>query len=187
MPFAYFAPQPIAAIAGLVTIVFQLLLIAGGNLSWLNWATIALAIPTLTTAGSHGCRLACRGSARKPARSVSCWRARSVVCILSIPPVANMISPAQLMNYSFNQIHLVNTYGAFGSVTRTRGEIVIEGTERHRVDGADKWRDTRSRVSQAIRRGAHANRPLSPAIGLADVVCGDVHACRAPMVPKAAR
>src|SRR5437762_2660403 len=47
VPFAYFAPQPIASIAGLVTIVFQLVLIVSGNLSWLNWITIVLCIPTL--------------------------------------------------------------------------------------------------------------------------------------------
>src|SRR5262249_7361308 len=47
VPFAYFAPQPIASIAGLVTIVFQLVLIVSGNLSWLNWLTIVLCIPTI--------------------------------------------------------------------------------------------------------------------------------------------
>ena len=45
VPFAYFAPQPIAAIGGLVTIAFQLVLIVSGNLSWLNWLTIVLSIP----------------------------------------------------------------------------------------------------------------------------------------------
>jgi len=32
------------------------------------------------------------------------------------------------MNFSFNPIHLVNAYGAFGSITRVRYEIVVEGT-----------------------------------------------------------
>jgi hypothetical protein len=32
------------------------------------------------------------------------------------------------MNASFNRLHLVNTYGAFGSVTRVRREVVVEGT-----------------------------------------------------------
>jgi hypothetical protein len=31
------------------------------------------------------------------------------------------------MNASFNRWHLVNTYGAFGSVTKTRYEVVLEG------------------------------------------------------------
>ena len=35
-PFGYFLPQPIASIAGLTTIAFQALIMAGGNLSWLN-------------------------------------------------------------------------------------------------------------------------------------------------------
>jgi hypothetical protein len=41
VPFLYyFAPQPLAAIGGLLTIAFQLTLIASGNLSWLNWITM---------------------------------------------------------------------------------------------------------------------------------------------------
>ena len=32
------------------------------------------------------------------------------------------------MNAPYNVLHLVNTYGAFGSITRRRHEIVIEGT-----------------------------------------------------------
>jgi len=47
VPFAYFAPQPFAAIAGLVTILFQSTLIVSGNLSWLNWLTLVLCVPTL--------------------------------------------------------------------------------------------------------------------------------------------
>src|SRR5437588_5191967 len=36
VPFAYFAPQPFCGIAGLLTIVFQAILMLSGNLSWLN-------------------------------------------------------------------------------------------------------------------------------------------------------
>ena len=32
------------------------------------------------------------------------------------------------MNASFDRLHLVNTYGAFGSVTKVRREVIIEGT-----------------------------------------------------------
>ncbi len=49
VPFAYFAPQPIATVAGLITIVFQLLLMLSGNLSFLNLLTIVIAIPMLDT------------------------------------------------------------------------------------------------------------------------------------------
>ena len=47
VPFGYFAPQPFATIAGLLTILFQLLLMLSGNLSFLNLLTIVLAIPML--------------------------------------------------------------------------------------------------------------------------------------------
>ena len=47
VPFLYFAPQPFAAIGGFLTIAFQLMLIGSGNLSWLNWITIVLCVPTL--------------------------------------------------------------------------------------------------------------------------------------------
>ncbi len=63
------------------------------------------------------------------------------VAVLSIGPVLNMLSPNQLMNYSFSPLHLVNTYGAFGSITRTRGEIVIEGTDDWPVTERTIWRE----------------------------------------------
>jgi hypothetical protein len=47
VPFLYCAPQPFAAAAGLVTLASQLILIVSGNLSWLNWLTIVLAIATI--------------------------------------------------------------------------------------------------------------------------------------------
>ena len=38
----------------------------------------------------------------------------------SIRPAINLLSSRQLMNASFEPLHLVNTYGAFGSVSRQR-------------------------------------------------------------------
>ena len=43
-----FAPQPFASIAGVITIIFQGVLIVSGNLSWLNWLTVILAIPLIS-------------------------------------------------------------------------------------------------------------------------------------------
>jgi len=51
-----------------------------------------------------------------------------LISYLSINPVMNMASKRQMMNYSFDNFHLVNTYGAFGSVGKVRNEIIIEGT-----------------------------------------------------------
>jgi hypothetical protein len=47
---------------------------------------------------------------------------------LSWWPARNLLARRQLMNASFNRWHLVNAYGAFGSVTQERDEVVVEGT-----------------------------------------------------------
>jgi hypothetical protein len=142
VPFGYFAPQPIAGIAALATISFQLVLIVSGNLSWLNWLTIVLCIPLLPDRflswlpvtppvldGPH------------PAHRVVVYALVVLVAVLSIGPARNLFSSRQLMNYSFNRLHLVNSYGAFGTITRTRYEIVIEGTDDAVIGEQTKWRE----------------------------------------------
>ncbi len=64
-----------------------------------------------------------------------------MVAVLSIPPVINMIRPGQLMNASFNPLQLVNTYGAFGSITRTRYEVIVEGTADASPGDSAQWRE----------------------------------------------
>ncbi len=60
----------------------------------------------------------------------------ALVVVLSWWPVRNMASSRQRMNASFNPLHLVNSYGAFGSITRTRYEVVVEGTTDVEPDAA---------------------------------------------------
>jgi hypothetical protein len=43
------------------------------------------------------------------------------------------------MNFSYNPIHLVNSYGAFGSVTKKRFEIIIEGTREEILSEETIW------------------------------------------------
>jgi hypothetical protein len=66
------------------------------------------------------------------------------VALMSIGPVMNMLSPRQMMNASSDPLHLVNTYGAFGSVTRERYEIVLEGTDDSRLTDRTTWREYRA-------------------------------------------
>jgi Lipase maturation factor len=47
---------------------------------------------------------------------------------LSVAPVQNLMSQRQIMNTSFDSFSIVNTYGAFGVVSRERIELVIQGT-----------------------------------------------------------
>src|SRR5580698_3937386 len=59
---------------------------------------------------------------------MSLYVVAGVAMLLSIGPVMNMLSPRHMMNASFEPLHLVNTYGAFGSITRTRYEVILEGS-----------------------------------------------------------
>ncbi len=125
-----FAPQPVASIAGILIIISQLWLVQSGNYSWLNFMTIAVAFPTV----SDGVIQSVFGVGVPEVEGAPGWFTAATYClaalvvVLSIPPVKNLCSRRQLMNYSFNRYHLVNTYGAFGSVTQERHEVVIEGT-----------------------------------------------------------
>src|SRR5262249_49808528 len=118
-------------------VAFQILLIVSGNLSWLNWLSITIAVACFDDGALRAlCPLEFRSALKRLSSSRPMSRARkglvyalfSVVGVLSINPVVNLFSPAQRMNSSFDPLYLVNTYGAFGSVGRERYEIVIEGT-----------------------------------------------------------
>jgi hypothetical protein len=130
VPWSYFLPAPICYWAGGLTILFQITLILSGNLSWLNYITIVLAIPCFDdrflarlidiphTVPAH----------MSWPHTIVVAAAATIVLALSWWPTRNLFSRRQLMNASFDPLHLVNTYGAFGAVTRDRYEIVIKGT-----------------------------------------------------------
>jgi len=141
-PAALFLPQPAAAIAAILTILFQLVLIVSGNLSWLNWLTIVLAFAALDDRWLAWLPIR-RPEVRRPTRvhRAAVYALAGVVALLSVGPVVNMLSSEQVMNTSFEPLHLVNTYGAFGTVTRVRDEIVVEGTDAAALDGQTVWRE----------------------------------------------
>jgi len=142
VPFAYFAPQPFASIAGIITIVFQGVLIVSGNLSWLNWLTVVLCIPLISDKWLAWLPVHPPADfAAVPAYHITMYVVAAGVALLSIAPVLNMLSPRQMMNASFEPLHLVNTYGAFGSITRERYEIVLEGTDEANLTDMTKWRE----------------------------------------------
>ena len=142
-PFGYFLPQPVASVAAIVTIIFQGLICASGNLSWLNVLTIVLAIPAIDDRVLHAVLRFRTPELQPPSgfhRAVLTGFA-VLVLWLSIKPILNMISPRQVMNTSYNPFHLVGTYGAFGGITRTRYEVVVEGTDETVVTQATRWRE----------------------------------------------
>jgi hypothetical protein len=144
VPFAIFAPRPWRSVAGLVLVAFQVVLIVSGNLSFLNWLTLVVCLAAfddgpLLRAIPRKLRESTERRVERCRREALPWRRRRpqmvavgllamVVGALSLNPVMNMLSPVQAMNRSYEPLHLVNTYGAFGTVQRQRYEIVIQGT-----------------------------------------------------------
>ena len=144
VPWFLFAPwRRLRAVAGLITIYFQLTLIVSGNLSWLNYVTIALCIPCFDDAMLSRILRIRRGepSYSPLAHRVAVYLLLGLVVFLSIQPTINLFSREQVMNASFEPLHLVNTYGAFGSVTRERYEIIIEGTDADTPTDDALWRE----------------------------------------------
>jgi hypothetical protein len=142
-PFAYFGPPAFAAAAGLVTIFFHLWLAASGNFSFLGLLTIVLAFSTLGD-GVLARVLPFRMPAEiRPARvrRFAAGALAVVVAFLSIAPVLNLLAARQVMNESYDPLHLVNSYGAFGSITRPRYEVAVEGTADARIAPETVWRE----------------------------------------------
>ncbi|XP_064466126.1 lipase maturation factor 1-like [Ornithodoros turicata] len=63
------------------------------------------------------------------------------LAFLSIPVVINLLSPHQHMNTSFEPLRIVNTYGAFGSVTKVRKEVILQGTSDNPNNPVAKWEE----------------------------------------------
>lgn len=143
VPFALFAPQPVASIAAGLIIFHQLWLIISGNYSWLNWLTAVLGVAGFSD-GILAIALPFTAPVLRPLPlpfHVILYILGVATVLLSVQPVLNLFSAHQLMNYSYNRYHLVNTYGAFGSVGRERYEIVIEGTEDRVLTHATEWKE----------------------------------------------
>ena len=152
-PFFAFGPRWGRYLAGAIIISFQLTLIVSGNLSFFNWLTILPALacfddrfwrrlaPTYVTSCAVEAQLFARPSV---SMAVTAWCVTGLLGILSIQPVLNLLLPdkaGQVMNGSFDPLHLVNTYGAFGSVGRERAVLIFEGTNSADPDTATDWKE----------------------------------------------
>ena len=137
VPWFVFGPRRLRHAAGAFLVAFQALLILSGNLSFLNWLTIAVCVSCFDDGlwsrlvpGALRARITPPDvpAEAAPSRRVALRALAVVIGVLSVNPVLNMLSPGQMMNATFDPFELVNTYGAFGSIGRERDEIVLEGT-----------------------------------------------------------
>lgn len=135
-PWFVFWPRLARHMAGVVIVLFQLTIILSGNLSFLNWLTIVPALACfddgfwaklLPKQLVRKAAVAAENAVESKPMRTTAWVVTAVIAFLSFRPIANMLSPGQIMNTSFDPLDLVNTYGAFGTVGQERLNIVFEG------------------------------------------------------------
>ncbi|KAL0617201.1 Lipase maturation factor 1 [Plecturocebus cupreus] len=162
VPFFLFLGRRACMVHGVLQLLFQAVLIVSGNLSFLNWLTMVPSLACFDDAalgflfpsgpGSLKDRVLqmqreTRGAHPEPRfGSVVRCAANIVLGILlawlSVPVVLNLLSSRQVMNTSFNPLRIVNTYGAFGSITKERTEVVLQGTASPNASAPDAvWED----------------------------------------------
>jgi hypothetical protein len=148
-PFFIFWPRIARHVAGGLMLLFQTTLILSGNLSFLNYLTV---VPILACFDDQLLsRLVPRRLVRwitegpredRPALSqrIASGALVGAVGILSVAPIANLLSSHQVMNTAHDPFELVNSYGAFGSVGKVRHEIIFEGTRDEELSDTTEWR-----------------------------------------------
>ncbi|XP_063068352.1 lipase maturation factor 1 [Engraulis encrasicolus] len=148
-PFFTFMGRRMCMVNGTLQILFQVVLILSGNLSFLNWLTIVpslacfddSALSCLFGRGVGGAWSTAQkiqeeessGQTPPPTKGMLMRRVLNVsvgvlIGYLSVPVVMNLVSSRQVMNTSFEPLRIVNTYGAFGSITKERTEVIFEGS-----------------------------------------------------------
>lgn len=134
-PLGLFFPGTIALVSGGFLILHQLILVISGNYSWLNWLTIVLGVLVIPLKSDV------------TLTPTPLWFQVVQILVLfqclflSYKPFLNLFSPSQYMNYCWNRWHLVGAYGAFGSVTKERYEVVIEGSESDSPSDESSWKE----------------------------------------------
>jgi Lipase maturation factor len=148
-PWFVFGPRRPRHVAGFLLVSFQVILVLSGNLAFLNWVTIIPALACFDDSWlAHILPRGLTQRALQASAAAKISRAQRVVipglvllvAVLSFFPVANLVSSRQAMNTSFDPLHLVNTYGAFGSVGQERNEIIFEGSDDEVITPETQWK-----------------------------------------------
>lgn len=149
VPFLFLLTRRVRIVGGIIIILFQFTLISTGNLAFINWLTIVLA---LLAFDDQFLVHFIRKSKEKSLKVLQKIEVNLIgkrityvfliaIAFLSYKPVANMISPSQRMNESYDGYHLVNSYGLFGSITKKRYEIIISGTRSPTLPASNQWQE----------------------------------------------
>lgn len=150
LPWLVFLPFRGRTCTGIIFLIFQISILITGNYAWINFLTLVMIIPCFDdrslswmipkglTENWEQLRY-CRTPSN--VRRLLVYVLLFLILYLSYLPILNLIGPNQAMNKSYNQFHLVNSYGVFGSITRKRNEIIIFGTDAEKIDENTVWKE----------------------------------------------
>lgn len=122
-PLLVFGPRRARLAGALGLMLMQVGLLAFGNYSYFNALTLVLAVPLLDNgSASRAPRWSFVLAAFYAVLSVSAFARR----LTAEPPLVSVLE-------RLAPFHVVNAYGAFAVMTKTRAEIIVEGSEDGRV------------------------------------------------------
>ncbi len=140
IPFLFFAPRRWRLVGAGFALFLQVLIFVTGNYTFFNLLTMSLCVFLFDDRALE------KLSARWPGRTartkaVAVWAAAIVILVLSISELQEMFfdtspEPENGLVRLAGPFQIANTYGLFASMTTTRPEIIVEGSN----DGAT-WLD----------------------------------------------
>jgi hypothetical protein len=132
VPFLFFAPRRVRLVGAWATIAFQVLILMTGNYTFFNWLTIALAM-WLFIEPERPSEKGARGNIAVAAVAGFVGVVSGLLFLelfsVALPPLGAEILRAVA------PLRIVNSYGLFATMTTTRPEIIVEGSN----DGVE-WR-----------------------------------------------
>ncbi len=128
LPFMIFAPRRFKQAAAAGIVVLQLLILLTGNYTFFNWLTIALCLFLLDDRFFHNRPVATPRANRYVSIALLVFVAvisgSQLLEMFSIAPPA----PIRIVARQIAPFGLINQYGLFASMTTTRPEISVEGS-----------------------------------------------------------
>jgi predicted DCC family thiol-disulfide oxidoreductase YuxK len=130
IPFLFFAFRPWRLVGACFAVFLQVLIFLTGNYTFFNLLTISLCVFLLDDRVFERFRLASRSSRTSRA---AVWAVTAIVGVLSISELHQMFFQAPfdtenaLVRFA-GPFQIANTYGLFASMTITRPEIIVEGS-----------------------------------------------------------
>jgi predicted DCC family thiol-disulfide oxidoreductase YuxK len=166
IPFLFFAPRVWRFWGAGIALFLQVMIFLTGNYTFFNLLTMSLCVFLFDDRALEKLRLSDRMGL--PARSgrtnaIAVWAVAAVILVLSASELHEMFfetlsGPANALVRLAGPFQMVNTYGLFASMTTTRPEIIVQGSN----DGVT-WLDYEFRYKPGdLKQPPHWVQPHQP-------------------------